>query len=214
MAVAVQGMYEDGVPFLSGLLFAVADWVKAYWWGCVAAYLVAVGAVIWVFTASPRSNDPLRRCVRALPGAERILFNYDMARASGVLAALVRRQTPLDQALGTAADLADSPTVGRALRELADSVRAGTPVGVNLSATRVLAPLFVCCLTHFPEKELPGELEQARQAFLDQANTASVRCAAVWGSVACTAMALIVGSVVITMFLPLVELDRWLHVMG
>ncbi|OGV78239.1 MAG: hypothetical protein A3K19_04795 [Lentisphaerae bacterium RIFOXYB12_FULL_65_16] len=214
LAATVQDMYENGVPALSGLLFAAADWVKAYWWGCVAVYLTAVGAVIWVFAARPGSNDPLRRCIRALPGAQRIFANHDMARASGILAVLVRHQTPLDQALSTAADLTDSPGVGRALRELAAAVRSGAPIGRRVEAAHGLDPLLLSCLAHFPENELPGELEQVREAFTERANTATVRCAAVWGSVACTAMALLVGAVVLAMFMPLIELDRWLHVMG
>lgn len=195
-------------PLFSMAVFAIADAVVALWLPLVLLYLVGVGFVVWLFCSAAQARRVLRALIALLPGVRTIVLHLDAARLCGMWSLLARRQTPSQDILAITAGMTEDSAMRAELEGIRQRCERGTSLGQCMEEAECVPGPVRLALCHTPTAELPNQLLSLKGFHTETASSAIKTMRAVWEISALLLMGILVAAVVMSLFIPLIQLNH------
>lgn len=130
-----------------------------------------------------------------------------IARFSRTLGTLMNAGVPVLQSLAIVRDTAGNEVVGRAIMVVHDAVKEGESIASPLEATGIF-PSMVVGMVEVGEETgaLPEMLMKVADSYDDEVDNAVAALSSVLEPIMIVGLALIVGTIVISLFLPMIEI--------
>lgn len=204
-----RSLFDDfglEVPTLTSLILAASRFILRY--GLLVlfvggALLLAGGVLVRWFI--PRAM--WSRGVSFIPGIGQMVHSFGVARFCQVLATLREGQIPLPESLKLAGEASGNAAIDRAGERMADHVAHGLSLVEAAedepAIPRELLPIFRC---HDRGPAFSEALQAAGEMFISRSNTSVGLVTLVIEPVVILITALVVGTTVIALFMPLLRL--------
>jgi type IV pilus assembly protein PilC len=192
----------EPLPLLTNMVLGISYFVRGYFYEIGIIYIIITGIVIWLFCNKGLGNKVLLKLSRHIPFAEVIFYNFGMARLCSLWAAMMRRKVPSEEAFPIIADVMDFPPLSSALQNVVRKCRNGEDIKQALKDENNISRLLIIMLANTRENGLPDELARLAELFRDRAAYGYRRVGMAWEAISLGVMALVVGSVILFMFIP------------
>ena len=136
-----------------------------------------------------------------------VVEKVSIARFARTLGTLINSGVPILQALNIVKDTSGNTVVAQAVQDVHDSVKEGETIVAPLEASRVFPPM-VISMVDVGEKtgDMPQMLEKIADTYDEEVDRAVESMTSLIEPVMIVFLAVIVGSIVIAMFLPLIRM--------
>lgn len=196
----------QGLPWLTQQVIFASRVVKNYWYFVVGGViLIVVLKKLWARTDSGRYlMDKMK--LRS-PVFGQLFSKTAIARFTRTLGTLMSSGVPVLQALNIVRDTAGNEVLSRAIQSVHDSVKEGDSMSMPLEASGVFPGMVVSMVDVGEETgALPEMLMRVADNYDDEVDTAVTGLTSVIEPIMIVALALIIGTIVIAMFLPLIQI--------
>ena len=174
--------------------------------------LIAVALVVLVVGSRfalrlPGISTAVDRYKLKLPLFGDLLTKTSVARFSRTLGTLVSSGVPILQALQITRDTAGNERVGEAITSIHDNVKEGESMVAPMEASQIFPPMVVSMVQVGEETgQLPDMLTKVADVFEEEVDVAVSGLTSLLEPVMIVLLALIVGTIVVALFLPLITI--------
>jgi type IV pilus assembly protein PilC len=172
--------------------------------------VIGVAAIVFVIRlwgATKSGRMVLDSVKLRLPVFGTLIRRTAIARLTRTLGTLMASGVPVLQALTIVRDTAGNAVVARAMQNIHDSVKEGESMTAPLEASKVFPPMVVSMVEVGEETgALPDMLIRVADTYDDEVDNAVAGLTSIIEPVMIVMLAVIVGTIVIAMFLPLVSI--------
>jgi type IV pilus assembly protein PilC len=207
-------LYEDlhaQLPAITLFMLEVGTHAQRY--GPVAGVALAVILfLIWRWKVTDRGADQLDRATLKLPVVGDILLKYQVANFSRMLSTLLTGGMPLVPCLETAGASMSSRRILNGIRDAAIRVREGQSLARSLEEQRMFPELSVEMIEVGESTgALPAMLNSVAEFYEEDVQTALAAAMAMIEPVILIIMAVFVGGILISLYLPIFSLGSSIH---
>ncbi len=206
--VSVFANTKQKLPFLTVMMLAISDFVRAY--GIYVGILLA--GAFWLWRRALRNPDLKRRWhtwLLSAPVYGKFERSLNTARFASTLAITTGSGVPILRALETSRDTLSNV----AMRELVESATASVREGVSLARALSAQKHFPPMLVHMIRAgeitgELPSMLERAANSQQADLERRTLTIAGLLEPVLILAMGLVVLLIVLAVLMPIIEINQ------
>ena len=197
---------EDGLPDFTQFVLDISDTVKENAFG-TATGMFAFMLTLSLCGKSKRGRFVLDKLALFFPIIGPVVEKVSIARFARTLGTLINSGVPILQALNIVKDTSGNTVVAQAVQDVHDSVKEGETIVAPLEASRVFPPM-VISMVDVGEKtgDMPQMLEKIADTYDEEVDRAVESMTSLIEPVMIVFLAVIVGSIVIAMFLPLIRM--------
>jgi len=192
------------LPQLTLFVLAISNVVKNQFLlvaGCVAALVIGIKAA----GKTVKGRFFLDKIKLNAPIFGQLLRKVGIARFSRTLGTLVASGVPILQALNIVRDTAGNAVIAKAVSQVHDSVKEGERIVQPLEASGVFPPMVISMVDVGEETgALPDMLMKVADVYDDEVDNAVGALTSLLEPIMIVILAVIVGTIVIAMFLPLI----------
>jgi type IV pilus assembly protein PilC len=207
------------LPAITQWVIAASNGVKAmfippYLWITI---VVTIGLVVgWkAINGSPAGRAAIDRMMLRLPLFGDLLRKSSISRFSRTLGTLVTSGVPILQALNITRDTAGNVVVADAVTKVHDAVKEGESIVQPLEASGVFPPMVISMVDVGEETgQLPEMLLKIAEVYDDEVDNAVEGLTSLLEPIMIVILALIVGTIVIALFMPLIEIIKGMQGAG
>ena len=197
---------DDGLPEFTQFVLDISDTVKNNAFGT----FTAVFAFFWTLSMAAKTKYGrfvLDKLALFFPIIGPVVEKGAIARFARTLGTLINSGVPILQALNIVKDTSGNTVVAQAVQDVHDSVKEGETIVAPLEASRVFPPM-VISMVDVGEKtgDMPQMLEKIADTYDEEVDRAVESMTSLIEPVMIVFLAVIVGSIVIAMFLPLIRM--------
>jgi len=194
------------LPVLTQMVIGVSTFIAQQWYiglGGIVAIVVAFRA----FKATKSGQVTLDKIKLKLPIFGTLLRKTAIGNFTRTLGTLMTGGVPILQALNIVKEVTNNAVLANAVEQVHDSVKEGETIVVPLEASGVF-PSMVVSMVQVGEETgaLPEMLMKIAENYDDEVDTAVEALTSVIEPIMIILLALIVGTIVIAMFLPLISI--------
>ena len=194
------------LPALTQLVIEVSRFCQEYWWALLGAAALGFGAYT-VFAARPVGRVILDRLFLRAPLFGDLIRKSSISRFTRTLGTLVTSGVPILQALNITKETAGNAVIADAIGKVHDAVKEGERIVEPLEASRVFPPMVISMIDVGEETgQLPEMLLKIAEVYDDEVDNAVAGLTSLLEPVMIVLLALIVGTIVIALFLPLISI--------
>jgi type IV pilus assembly protein PilC len=198
------------LPPLTQLVLTVSDAVKNHY-----LVAIAIGVALWIglkmFTRTPRGLQLIDTAVVKLPLFGELFLKGIIARFGRTLGTLLSSGVPILPALLITRDTCGNARVARAITEVHDRVKEGAPVARPLETTKVFPPMVTSMIDVGEHTgQLPEMLGKVADIYEDEVDNAVAGLSSLIEPILILFLALVVGTIVIALFLPIIRIVQLL----
>jgi general secretion pathway protein F len=207
----VVRVFEAGdreLPFLTRILIASSDFLRAWWWLMIAG----IAGAVWAFRRWIREPAARRRFDAfklRLPLIGRITRGNNAARFARTFAILTSSAVPVLESLRIAGEVVTNTPMRMAVQDAAVRVREGAPIARSLGASKLFPPMLVHLVS---SGETSGELEAMLERAADNQERELDGVVNTAVGILGPAMILLMGGfvfmIVIALLLPIFQLNQ------
>ena len=206
--VSVFANTKQKLPFLTVMMLAISDFVRAY--GIYMAILI-VGA-FWLWRRALRNPDLKRRWHTWLLNAPvygKFERSLNTARFASTLAITTGSGVPILRALDTSRETLSNVAMAELVEQATGSVREGVSLARALSAQKHFPPMLVHMIRAGEiTGELPAMLERAANSQQADLERRTLTIAGLLEPVLILAMGLVVLLIVLAVLMPIIEINQ------
>ncbi|RYD74109.1 MAG: type II secretion system F family protein, partial [Verrucomicrobiaceae bacterium] len=196
------------LPALTQWVIGASNGLKTNW-----IYLLAGVAVITVaykmISRSPGGRKSLDMIMLKLPLFGDLTRKSSISRFSRTLGTLVTSGVPILQALNITRETAGNAIVADAVTKVHDAVKEGESIVAPLEASGVFPPMVISMVDVGEETgQLPEMLLKIAEVYDDEVDNAVEGLTSLLEPIMIVLLALIVGTIVIALFMPLIEIIK------
>jgi type IV pilus assembly protein PilC len=197
---------DDGLPEFTQFVLDISDTVKENAFG-TATGMFAFMLTLSLCGKSKRGRFVLDKLALFFPIIGPVVEKVSIARFARTLGTLINSGVPILQALNIVKDTSGNTVVAQAVQDVHDSVKEGETIVAPLEASRVFPPM-VISMVDVGEKtgDMPQMLEKIADTYDEEVDRAVESMTSLIEPVMIVFLAVIVGSIVIAMFLPLIRM--------
>ncbi len=210
-------IFEDfgtALPTMTQILIGISSWIRANVWWSHPPYLgpllwipIILFIVIKIMGKTEKGKMGFDIAKLNLPVFGTLIRKVAIARFSRTLGTLITSGVPILQALNIVRDTAGNEVIAKAVGSVHDSIREGESIAAPLRDTKVFTPLVISMIEVGEETgKLPEMLMKIADTYDEDVDTAVAGITSIIEPVIIVFLALIVGFIVISMFLPLIHL--------
>lgn len=194
------------LPALTQAVIDASNLVKGNWPYLLAGAVVII--VIYRFIAqSPGGRVMIDRIKLRLPLLGDLSRKSAISRFSRTLGTLVTSGVPILQALNITRDTAGNAIVADAVTKVHDAVKEGESIVQPLEASGVFPPMVISMVDVGEETgQLPEMLMKIAEVYDDEVDNAVEGLTSLLEPIMIVLLALIVGTIVIALFMPLISI--------
>jgi len=199
------------LPAITVFMLAVGLHAQKYAW--VAALVVVVGAILlWRWKQSDRGAENIDKFLLALPLVGEIRLKYQVANFSRILATLLQGGLPLVPAMETAGASMSSRQMLNGVMLAAGRVREGQALARSLEDQKMFPDLAVEMLEVGESTgALPAMLNSVAEFYEEDVQTALGAAMALIEPAILIIMAVFVGGILISLYMPIFTLGSNIH---
>ena len=196
------------LPWLTQMLIATSDFVNSY--GVLLVLIIVAVIVGFRYALKNQARRKLwHQLLLKIPGISGFVTAVDSARFSSTLSILVSSGVPLLDGLRIAGAVLDNLALREASYHVADSVQQGMSLNKALSQVELFPPMMVHMVA---SGEASGELEtMLSRSAINQERELEMTLGSVMSvfePIMVVVMAVIVGTIVIAILLPIIEMNN------
>ena len=207
-------LYSDlnaQLPSITLLMMAIGTHAQKYA-PVGAVVLVAVLFVIWRWKATDRGADTIDRATHKLPVVGEIWLKYHVSTFSRMLSTLLTGGMPLVPSLETAGASMTSRKILNGIQKAAVRVREGQSLAHSLEEQKMFPDLSVEMIEVGESTgALPAMLTSVAEFYEEDVQTALSAAMALIEPVILVIMAVFVGGILISLYLPIFSLGSSIH---
>jgi type IV pilus assembly protein PilC len=207
-------LYSDlnaQLPSITLLMMAIGTHAQKYA-PVGAVVLVAVLFVIWRWKATDRGADTIDRATHKLPVIGEIWLKYHVSTFSRMLSTLLTGGMPLVPSLETAGASMTSRKILNGIQKAAVRVREGQSLAHSLEEQKMFPDLSVEMIEVGESTgALPAMLTSVAEFYEEDVQTALSAAMALIEPVILVIMAVFVGGILISLYLPIFSLGSSIH---
>ncbi len=194
------------LPGITRFVIAASNVLQNYFL-VVLAVIVALVVLIKLWGATRGGKIMIDRMKIHVPVLGTLTRRTAIARMMRTLGTLMGSGVPVLQALSIVRDTSDNAVFSRALQNVHDSVKEGESMTAPMEAAKVFPPMVISMVEVGEETgALPDMLTRIADTYEDEVDNAVAGLTSILEPVMIMFLAVIVGSIVIAMFLPLVSI--------
>jgi len=170
--------------------------------------IALVGVVVYqVFKRTPAGAIVLDRLKLKLPVFGDLITKTSIARFSRTLGTLVTSGVPILQALSITKETAGNVVLSTAINNVHESVKEGESMVSPLEASGLFPPMVISMIQVGEETgQLPGMLNKVADVYEEEVDVAVAGLTSLLEPIMIVFLAVVVGTIVIALFLPLVSI--------
>lgn len=194
------------LPALTRVVLALSEAVKAH-----ALLVLAAGVAGWIAVAwcarTPRGARLVDGWVLRVPLFGELVRHSVVSRVARTLGTLLAGGVPMLPALLITRDTCGNRFMAGAVEVVHDRVKQGAPVARSLEGTRAFPPLTTSMVEVGEQTgQLPGMLGRVADIYEEEVDQAVAGLSSLLEPLLILGLALLVGTIVIALFLPLVRI--------
>lgn len=199
------------LPAITVFMLAVGLNAQKYAW-VVVLVLVAAGFLLWRWKQSDRGAESIDKFMLSLPLVGEIRLKYQVANFSRVLATLLQGGLPLVPAMETAGASMSSRQMLNGITAAAERVREGQGLAKSLETQKLFPDLAVEMLEVGESTgALPAMLSSVAEFYEEDVQTALSAAMALIEPMILIIMAVFVGGILISLYMPIFTLGANVH---
>ncbi|MGB9232904.1 MAG: type II secretion system F family protein [Terriglobales bacterium] len=199
------------LPTITVIMLAIGLHAQKYSWAVLLA-LVVVGFGAWRWKQSDRGAETLDKVMLALPLIGEIRLKYQVANFSRILATLLQGGLPLVPAMETAGASMSSRQMLNGIMTAAARVREGQALAHSLEDQKLFPDLAVEMLEVGESTgALPAMLSSVAEFYEEDVQTALGAAMALIEPLILIVMAVVVGGILISLYMPIFTLGAGVH---
>jgi len=197
---------DKPLPTVTIFVITVSKFVQEHW-------LILIGAIIALAAAANFAKRTrggrlfLDRFKLRMPLFGDLLRKTAISRFSRTLGTLVTSGVPILQALNITRETAGNTVIARAIAQVHDSVKEGESIVQPLEASGAFPPMVVSMIDVGEETgQLPDMLLKIAEVYDDEVDNSVAGLVSMLEPLMIVFLALVVGTIVIALFLPLISI--------
>jgi type IV pilus assembly protein PilC len=199
------------LPAITVVMLAIGNNAQKYA-PFVAIGLLAIGIGLWRWQRTDKGAEQVDRAILAMPLLGEIWLKYQVANFSRMLSTLLAGGMPLVPSLETAGASMSSRRILNGINDTASKVREGRSLAKSLEDQKMFPDLSVEMIEVGESTgALPAMLNSVAEFYEEDVQTALGAAMALIEPVILIIMALFVGGVLISLYLPIFTLGSNIH---
>lgn len=201
------------LPAITQWVIAASNGIKAmfappYLWFTIFGVIAIV--VAWkMISGNPKGQAAIDRIMLKTPLFGDLMRKSSISRFSRTLGTLVTSGVPILQALNITRDTAGNVIVADAVTKVHDAVKEGESIVQPLEASGVFPPMVISMVDVGEETgQLPEMLLKIAEVYDDEVDNAVEGLTSLLEPIMIVLLALIVGTIVIALFMPLIDIIK------
>ncbi|MEP6937043.1 MAG: type II secretion system F family protein, partial [Chthoniobacterales bacterium] len=197
---------DKPLPTITLFVIGVSNVVKNHW-GVLLGVLAVIVAGYKFAARTPAARAGLDRVKLRVPLFGDLLRKTAISRFSRTLGTLVTSGVPILQALNITRETAGNAVIARAISQVHDSVKEGESIVQPLEASGAFPPMVVSMIDVGEETgQLPDMLLKIAEVYDDEVDNAVAGLTSMLEPIMIVFLALVVGTIVIALFMPLISI--------
>jgi type IV pilus assembly protein PilC len=202
---------DKPLPVITQFVISISDTVKNHGL-IILGVLVAVIAAYKLMARTRAGRSLIDRLKLRIPLFGDVLRKTAIARFSRTLGTLVTSGVPILQALNITRDTAGNKVIANAIAQVHESVKEGESIVQPLEASRVFPPMVISMIDVGEETgQLPEMLLKIADVYDDEVDNSVAGMTAALEPIMIVFLAVIVGTIVIALFMPLISIIQGLQ---
>src|ERR1044072_4295838 len=194
------------LPGITTFVISVSRFVQAHWLVIIAIIFALIAGYKFANRTTP-GRSAIDRAKLRFPLFGDIIRKTAISRFSRTLGTLVTSGVPILQALNITPETAGNTTIARAIGQVHEAVKEGESIVQPLEASGAFPPMVVSMIDVGEETgQLPEMLLKIADVYDDEVDTSVAAMTAALEPIMIVFLALVVGTIVIALFLPLISI--------
>jgi len=205
---------DKPLPAITLFVIGISDFMQKHW-------VVLLGGIAALFAAGKVAAQTragrvfIDRAKLRAPLFGDLIRKTSISRFSRTLGTLVTSGVPILQALNITRETAGNTVIARAISQVHDSVKEGESITLPLEASGAFPPMVISMIDVGEETgQLPEMLLKIAEVYDDEVDNSVAALTSLLEPVMIVLLALIVGTIVIALFMPLVSIISGLQQQG
>lgn len=199
------------LPLITTFVIGVSRFVQNHW-HILLAIIIALIAAYKFINCIPRGKSRIDGVKLRMPLFGDIIRKTAISRFSRTLGTLVTSGVPILQALNITRETAGNMVIAGAIGQVRESVKEGEPIVQPLEASAAFPPMVVSMIDVGEETgQLPEMLLKIADVYDDEVDNSVAAMTAALEPIMIVFLAVVVGTIVIALFLPLISIIQGLQ---
>ena len=202
------------LPAFTRLIFSISQ-VLNHQWGWVVVTLACMCSLLMLALRTRRGRWVFDRAKLSMPALGPVFRKSAISRFARTLGTLITNGVPILQALTIVKETAGNVVLGEVVSLVHEQVKQGDPLALTLKASS-LFPAMVAGMIDVGEQTgaLPNMLLKIADNYDDEVDNAASAMTSLLEPVMIVFLAVIVGSIVVAMFLPIITVATGIDTHG
>ena len=211
-----EGIFHDmlgdkPLPTITTFVINVSRLVQSHWLVLIGLLIAVVAGYRFVNRTAP-GRSAIDRIKLRLPLFGDVIRKTAISRFSRTLGTLVTSGVPILQALNITRETAGNAVIANAISQVHERVKEGESIVQPLEASGAFPPMVVSMIDVGEETgQLPEMLLKAADVYDDEVDNAVAGMTAALEPIMIVFLAVIVGTIVIALFMPLISIIQGLN---
>ncbi|MFO7599661.1 MAG: type II secretion system inner membrane protein GspF [Candidatus Desulfacyla sp.] len=199
------------LPLPTLMLIGASNFFKSFWW-LVAGGFAAGLFLIKRFIRTPRGRRLWDRTKLGAPLIGSLNTKSAMARFSRTLGSLLQNGVPLLSALGIVRNIVNNTRIAEAIDDAIGDIQSGRGLAVSLSKSRWFPPIAIQMISAGEQSgEVEAMLNKIADIFEGEVESQALAMTSMLEPVMILAMGVTVGFIVISILLPIFEMNQMIR---
>src|ERR1700730_4002624 len=197
---------DKPLPAITTVVITVSKFVQGHWLIIIGVLVAAVAGYRFANRIA-RGRSTIDRFKLRVPLFGDVIRKTAISRFSRTLGTLVTSGVPILQALNITRETAGNMVIARAISQVHESVKEGESIVQPLEASGAFPPMVVSMIDVGEETgQLPEMLLKIADVYDDEVDTSVAAMTAALEPIMIVFLALVVGTIVIALFMPLISI--------
>lgn len=205
---------DKPLPAITLFVIGVSDFMQKHWTVLLGVVVGVFGA--YKFAARTRAGRAVIDKIKLrAPLFGDLIRKTSISRFSRTLGTLVTSGVPILQALEITRETAGNTVIARAISQVHDSVKEGETIVQPLEASRAFPPMVISMIDVGEETgQLPEMLLKIAEVYDDEVDNSVAALTSLLEPIMIVFLAVVVGTIVIALFMPLISIISGLQEQG
>jgi type IV pilus assembly protein PilC len=199
-------MEGQGLPPFTQLVMGISNMIKDHFF-VSAGIIVALFIIFKIFVRTKFGRRTWDRVKLMMPGVGPVINKVAISRFTRTLGTLISSGVPILQALTIVKETSGNVIISEAVGAVHESVKEGETITAPLEAAAVFPPMVISMVDVGEQTgALPEMLMKIADNYDDEVDNAVAAMTSLLEPIMIVGLAVVVGSIVIALFLPLITL--------